>query len=62
MISKNFVSSDHTKYLLNNKKSKDHTPREPAPSCNVLDLDGIGRHGFTLQAAPDHDSPEKGCD
>ena len=25
-----------------------------------LDLDGIGRRGFILQAAPDHDSPEKG--
>ena len=34
----------------------------PAISCNILDfiIDGIGRHGFILQAAPDHDSPEKG--
>ena len=32
----------------------------PALSCNVLDLDGIGRRGFILLAAPDHDSPEKG--
>ena len=38
-----------------NKRSKDHTPRAPAPSCNVLDLDGIGRRGLILQAAPDHE-------
>ena len=25
-----------------------------------LDLDGISRRGFILQAAPDHDSPGKG--
>ena len=43
-----------------NKRSEDHTPRAPALSCNVLDLDSIGRRGFILQAAPDRDSPEKG--
>ena len=44
-------------YFIYNKRSKDHTPRAPALSCNVLDLDSIGRCGFILQAAPDHDSP-----
>ena len=29
-------------------------------SCKILDLGGIGRHSLILQAAPDHDSPEKG--
>ena len=46
--------------LISNKRSKDHTPRAPALSCNFLDLDGIGRRGLILQAAPDHDSPGKG--
>ena len=36
MISKNLCD---TNVLLNNKISKDHTPRAPALSCNVLDLE-----------------------
>ena len=47
-------------FILNNKRSKVLTPRTPALSCNVLDFDGIGRRGFILKAAPDHDTPEKG--
>ena len=43
-------------FSLQNKRSKDHTPRAPALSCNFLDLDGMGRCGFFLQATPDHDS------
>ena len=50
----------NTQIAPNNAKrevtSTDHTPRAPALSCNFLDLDGIGRHRFFLQAAPDHDN------
>ena len=56
MFTKLEVSHPSTVTICVNKRSKDHTLY--ALNCYIL-LRSM-RLGFILQAAPDHDSPEKG--